>query len=68
MYCIALFSLWDTPSKYCSIVIFLMKMKLQILFATSSHSKVQPYVFLARRLNYISAEKANIIWPKTQSY
>lgn len=38
IYWIALFSLWDTPSKYCNILIFLMKVKLQVLFANRSLS------------------------------
>lgn len=69
MYCIALFSLWDTPRKYCSVLIFLKwRWNCRFCLQPDPIQKIQPYVFLTRQLNYISAEKVSIIWPRTQSY
>lgn len=68
MYFIALFSLWDTPRKYYSVFVFLKwRWNCRFCLQPDPIQKIQPYFFPARQLNYISAEKANIIWPKTQT-
>lgn len=66
---IAPFSRWDTPRKYYSVLIFLQwRWNCRFCLQPDPIKKIQPYFFPARQLNYISAVKANIIWPKTQSY
>lgn len=68
MYFIALFSPWDTPRKYYSVLIFLRRENCTFCLQPDPIQKTQPYFFPVRQLNYISDEKVNIIWPRTQSF